>query len=624
MEYFAGKYDVIVIGAGHAGIEAALASARLGVKTAVFTINLDWVGNMPCNPSIGGTSKGHLVREIDALGGEMGKAADKYSLQSRMLNMGKGPAVHSLRAQIDRREYSAGMKHTLELTDNLEIRQGEIVNLYKDGDDWVAVTKLEAVFRAKAVILATGTFLGGRVYIGDVSYSSGPDGMFPANELSKALYKLNIPLRRFKTGTPSRVNRKSIDFSELDVQEGDKLTVPFSFETKQRPKNKVVCHITYSNEKTKRIILDNLHRSPMYSGKIEGKGPRYCPSFEDKIVRFSDKERHQLFIEPCGENTEEMYLQGLSSSLPEDVQLDFIHTIKGLEHAQVMRAAYAIEYDCVDPTALKATLEFHDLEGLYGAGQFNGSSGYEEAAAQGLVAGINAALKIKGEEPLILDRGSSYIGTLIDDLITKGCTDPYRMMTGRSEYRLVLRQDNADIRLTPIGHKIGLISDERYNAFLYKQEQIKKELSRVKSLSIPITDDLQKMLREKGTAELKTGCKMIELLKRPQITYEDLKPFDLTREDLPYEVFEQVEISVKYEGYIKKQEAQIKEMRRLEAKRIPEDIDYSTLKGLRLEAIEKLSAVRPQNLGQAGRISGVNPADVTALNIILESMKNDR
>lgn len=624
MEYFAGKYDVIVIGAGHAGIEAALASARLGAKTAVFTINLDWVGNMPCNPSIGGTSKGHLVREIDALGGEMGKAADKYSLQSRMLNMGKGPAVHSLRAQIDRREYSAGMKHTLELTDNLEIRQGEIVNLYKDGDEWVAVTKLEAVFRAKAVILATGTFLGGRVYIGDVSYSSGPDGMFPANDLSKALYKLNIPLRRFKTGTPSRVNRKSIDFSELDVQEGDKLTVPFSFETKERPKNKVVCHITYSNEKTKQIILDNLHRSPMYSGKIEGKGPRYCPSFEDKIVRFSDKERHQLFIEPCGENTEEMYLQGLSSSLPEDVQLDFIHTIKGLEHAQVMRAAYAIEYDCVDPTALKATLEFHDLEGLYGAGQFNGSSGYEEAAAQGLVAGINAALKIKGEEPLILDRGSSYIGTLIDDLITKGCTDPYRMMTGRSEYRLVLRQDNADIRLTPIGHKIGLISDERYNAFLYKQEQIKKELSRVKSLSIPITDDLQKMLREKGTAELKTGCKMIELLKRPQITYEDLKPFDLTREDLPYEVFEQVEISVKYEGYIKKQEAQIKEMRRLEAKRIPEDIDYSTLKGLRLEAIEKLSAVRPQNLGQAGRISGVNPADVTALNIILESMKNDR
>ena len=624
MEYFGGKYDVIVIGAGHAGIEAALAAARLGVSTAVFTINLDWVGNMPCNPSIGGTSKGHLVREIDALGGEMGKAADKYSLQSRMLNLGKGPAVHSLRAQIDRREYSAGMKHTLELTENLDVRQGEIVDLYKDGDEWVAVTKLEAVFRAKAVILATGTFLGGRVYIGDISYSSGPDGMFPANDLSKALYKLNIPLRRFKTGTPSRVNRRSIDFSGLDVQQGDELTVPFSFETKKRPENKVVCHITYSNEKTKQIILDNLHRSPMYSGKIEGKGPRYCPSFEDKIVRFADKERHQLFIEPCGENTEEMYLQGLSSSLPEDVQLDFIHTIKGLEHAQVMRLAYAIEYDCVDPTALRATLEFNDLSGLYGAGQFNGSSGYEEAAAQGLVAGINAALKILGKEPMILDRGSSYIGTLIDDLVTKGCTDPYRMMTGRSEYRLVLRQDNADIRLTPTGHSIGLISDERYNEFLHKQELIKKELARIKSKSIPVTDELQEMLRSKGTAELKTGCKMIELLKRPQITYADLKPFDTDRDDLSYEIFEQVEISVKYEGYIKKQEAQIKEMRRLEAKQIPSDINYSSLKGLRLEAIEKLSAVRPQNLGQAGRISGVNPADVTALNIILESMNNDR
>lgn len=623
MQYFAGKYDVIVIGAGHAGIEACLASARLGVKTAVFTINLDWVGNMPCNPSIGGTSKGHLVREIDALGGEMGKAADKYSLQSRMLNLGKGPAVHSLRAQIDRREYSSGMKHTLELTENLDVRQGEIVDLYKDGDEWAVVTKLEAVFKAKAVILATGTFLGGRVYIGDISYSSGPDGMFPVNDLSNALYKLNIPLRRFKTGTPSRVNRRSIDFSELDVQEGDELTVPFSFETKHRPENKVVCHITYTNERTKQIILDNLHRSPMYSGKIEGKGPRYCPSFEDKIVRFADKERHQLFIEPCGENTEEMYLQGLSSSLPEDVQLDFIHTIKGLENAQVMRPAYAIEYDCVDPTALKATLEFHDLEGLYGAGQFNGSSGYEEAAAQGLVAGINAALKISGREPMILDRGSSYIGTLIDDLITKGCTDPYRMMTGRSEYRLVLRQDNADIRLTPTGHKVGLISDERYNEFLHKQELIKHELERVKSLSIPISPELQAMLVDRGTAELKTGCKMVELLKRPQITYADLAPFDLNRPQLDYEIFEQVEISVKYEGYIKKQEAQIKEMRRLEAKQIPSDIDYTSLKGLRLEAIEKLSAVRPQNLGQAGRISGVNPADITALNIILESMGND-
>lgn len=620
MEYFADKYDVIIIGAGHAGIEAALASARLGCKTAVFTINLDWVGNMPCNPSIGGTSKGHLVREIDALGGEMGKAADKYSLQSRMLNLGKGPAVHSLRAQIDRREYSAGMKHTLEMQDGLDIRQGEIVDLYMtDGGNWRVKTKLEAVFEAKAVILATGTFLGGRVYIGDVSYESGPDGMFPATELSIALRKLRVPLRRFKTGTPSRVNARSIDFSKMEVQPGDERTVPFSFETKTPPENKVCCHITYTNAETKQIILDNLHRSPMYSGKIEGKGPRYCPSFEDKIVRFSDKERHQLFVEPCGLNTEEMYLQGLSSSLPEDVQLAFIHTIPGLEHAQVMRTAYAIEYDCVDPTALKATLEFHDLPGLYGAGQFNGSSGYEEAAAQGLVAGINAALKIKGREPLILDRGGSYIGTLIDDLVTKGCSDPYRMMTSRSEYRLVLRQDNADVRLTPTGYKIGLISEERYKAFLHKQELVAEERRRIEETSIPLTDTIQRILENKGTAPLKTGCKMIELLKRPQITYADLAEVDLGRPDLPDAVFEQVEIAVKYEGYIARQEQQIREMRRIEAKRIPADIDYSKLKGLRLEAIEKLSKVRPENLGQASRISGVNPADVAALNILLES-----
>ena len=621
MEYFSDSYDVAVIGAGHAGIEAGLAAARLGCKTAVFTINLDWIGNMPCNPSIGGTSKGHLVREIDALGGEMGKAADKYSLQSRMLNLGKGPAVHSLRAQIDRREYSKGMKHTMELQENLDVRQAEIVRLIKRDDGlWLLTTKLDAVFTAKTVVIANGTFLGGRVYIGDVSYSSGPDGMFPANELAKCLYDLNIPLRRFKTGTPSRVNRRSVDFSKTDVQTGDERTVPFSFETENPPENKVCCYITYTNEKTKKVILDNLDRSPMYSGKIEGKGPRYCPSFEDKIVRFADKERHQLFIEPCGLETEEMYLQGLSSSLPEDVQLQFIHTIPGLENAMVMRTAYAIEYDCVDPTALNATLEFNDFDGLFGAGQFNGSSGYEEAAAQGLVAGINAALKVQGKEPLILDRGGSYIGTLIDDLVTKGCSDPYRMMTSRSEYRLVLRQDNADIRLTPIGYNIGLISEERYNKFLEKQEQIRQERIRIEETSLPVTEELQKILEKCQTAPLKKGCKMIELIKRPQITYDDLKPVDVTRPDLPHDVFEQVEISVKYEGYIIRQKQQIKEMRRIECKKIPKDLDYASLKGLRLEAVEKLSKIRPENLGQAGRISGVNPADIAALNIILEAL----
>lgn len=621
MEYFSQEYDVIVIGAGHAGIEACLASARLGCRTAVFTINLDWVGNMPCNPSIGGTSKGHLVREIDALGGEMGKAADKYSLQSRMLNLGKGPAVHSLRAQIDRRAYSAGMKHTLELQENLDIRQGEIVDIKKlDSGLWQVKTRLEALFTAKAVIIATGTFLGGRVYIGDISYESGPDGMFPSTDLAKALKKLNLPLRRFKTGTPARVNRRSIDFSGLEVQHGDAQTVPFSFDTQTPPENKVCCYITYTNDATKQIILDNLHRSPMYSGKIEGKGPRYCPSFEDKIVRFSDKKRHQLFIEPCGLHTEEMYLQGLSSSLPEDVQIAFIHTIPGLENAQIMRPAYAIEYDCVDPTALKATLEFNDLDGLYGAGQFNGSSGYEEAAAQGLVAGVNAALKIKGKESMILDRGGSYIGTLIDDLITKGCTDPYRMMTSRSEYRLVLRQDNADVRLTPTGYKIGLISRERYDKFLLKEKNVRKELKRISDKSLPLTDELQQILIDCGTTPLDRGCKMLELMKRPQVTYQALTPVDDDRPDLPKDVFEQVEIAVKYEGYIARQEQQIKEMRRIERKKIPKDLDYNSLKGLRLEAIEKLSKIRPENLGQAGRISGVNPADIAALNIILETL----
>lgn len=621
MEYFADHYDVAVIGAGHAGIEAGLAAARLGCRTAVFTINLDWIGNMPCNPSIGGTSKGHLVREIDALGGEMGKAADRYTLQSRMLNLGKGPAVHSLRAQIDRREYSKGMKHTLELQENLDVRQEEIVDITQNEDGtWRLVTKLEAVYIVKCVVIATGTFLGGRVYIGDVSYSSGPDGMFPANEFSAALYKLNIPLRRFKTGTPSRVNRRSIDFSKTEVQEGDDHTVAFSFATAAPPENKVCCYITYTNQQTKDVILANLDRSPLYSGKIEGKGPRYCPSFEDKVVRFSDKERHQLFIEPCGLETEEMYLQGLSSSLPEDVQLAFIHTIPGLEHAQVMRTAYAIEYDCVDPTALKASLEFNEYPGLFGAGQFNGSSGYEEAAAQGLVAGINAARKVQGKAPVVLDRGGSYIGTLIDDLVTKGCTDPYRMMTSRSEYRLVLRQDNADLRLTPLGHEIGLISEERYTAFLKKKEQIAAEMQRIEETSVHVSDELQSILEKCNTTPLKKGCKMIELLKRPQVTYKDLESMDTERPDYPPEVFEQVEISVKYEGYIARQEQQIREMRRIERKKIPADLDYTSLKGLRLEAVEKLSKIRPENLGQASRISGVNPADIAALNIILEAL----
>jgi len=621
MEYFADHYDVAVIGAGHAGIEAGLAAARLGCRTAVFTINLDRIGNMPCNPSIGGTSKGHLVREIDALGGEMGKAADRYTLQSRMLNLGKGPAVHSLRAQIDRREYSKGMKHTLELQENLDVRQAEIVDITQNEDGtWRLVTKLEAVYIVKCVVIATGTFLGGRVYIGDVSYSSGPDGMFPANEFSAALYKLNIPLRRFKTGTPSRVNRRSIDFSKTEVQEGDDHTVAFSFATAAPPENKVCCYITYTNQQTKDVILANLDRSPLYSGKIEGKGPRYCPSFEDKVVRFSDKERHQLFIEPCGLETEEMYLQGLSSSLPEDVQLAFIHTIPGLEHAQVMRTAYAIEYDCVDPTALKASLEFNEYPGLFGAGQFNGSSGYEEAAAQGLVAGINAARKVQGKAPVVLDRGGSYIGTLIDDLVTKGCTDPYRMMTSRSEYRLVLRQDNADLRLTPLGHEIGLISEERYAAFLKKKEQIAAEMQRIEETSVHVSDELQSILEKCNTTPLKKGCKMIELLKRPQVTYKDLESMDTERPDYPPEVFEQVEISVKYEGYIARQEQQIREMRRIERKKIPADLDYTSLKGLRLEAVEKLSKIRPENLGQASRISGVNPADIAALNIILEAL----
>ncbi len=621
MEYFAKEYDVAVIGAGHAGIEAALASARLGAKTVVFAINLDSVGNMPCNPSIGGTSKGHLVREIDALGGEMGKAADKTQIQTRMLNRGKGPAVHSLRAQIDRREYSKYMKHVVELQENLDLKQAEIIDIKQTADGlWQLKTKLEAIYTAKSVVLATGTFLGGRIYIGEVSYESGPDGMFPATELSVALKKLGIPLRRFKTGTPSRVNRRSIDFSVLENQEGDETETPFSFETEKAAENRSFCYIAYTNDDTKQVILDNLHRSPLYSGKIEGVGPRYCPSFEDKIVRFPDKLRHQFFIEPCGLDTEELYLQGMSSSLPEDVQLKFLRTIKGLENVEVMRTAYAIEYDCVDPLALKPSLEFLDLSGLFGAGQFNGSSGYEEAAAQGLIAGINAARKAQGKEAFILDRASSYIGTLIDDLVTKGCMDPYRMMTSRSEYRLLLRQDNADIRLTPYGHEIGLISDERYEKFLHKMQLIKDEMNRAAQTTIHMSDELQKLLVSHETAPMNKGLKLIELIKRPQISYADLTPFDPERPDLPPEIFEQVDIELKYEGYIKRQQAQINEMRRLEVKVLPKDIDYNSIEGLRLEAKEKLTKIRPHSVGQASRISGVSPSDISVLLIYLAKM----
>lgn len=630
MEYFADTFDVAIIGAGHAGIEAGLAAARLGCRTVVFTINLDWVGNMACNPSIGGTSKGHLVREIDALGGEMGRAADANTLQSRMLNVGKGPAVHSLRAQIDRRAYTAYMKHRLEQQENLFLKQAEIVSLARATPHvgkpaiWELKTRLEAVYHAKTVILATGTFLAGRVYVGDCSYESGPDGMFPATELAKSLKELGIPTRRFKTGTPARVNRRSVDFDHLEPQPGDEHTVPFSFTTEQPIENRELCYITYTNLQTKQIILDNLHRSPLYGGKIEGVGPRYCPSIEDKIVRFADKERHQIFIEPCGAETEELYLQGLSSSLPEDVQLKFLHSIPGLTHCEVMRSAYAIEYDCVDPLALRPTLEFLDLEGLYGAGQFNGSSGYEEAAAQGLVAGINAARKIQGKSPFTLDRASSYIGTLIDDLVTKGCSDPYRMMTSRSEYRLILRQDNADLRLTPLGHELGLIDEDRWQSFLQKRALIESERKRAMETIFSPSTALNELLVSRETSPLQTGIRLSELLKRPQLSYALLKPFDSSRPPLPNEIFEQVEIDLKYEGYIKRQQAQIDEMRRLEGKKLPEGIDYPAITGLRKEAQEKLQKIRPENVGQASRISGVSPADISVLLIYLAAGQKRR
>lgn len=621
MNYFAGEYDVAVIGAGHAGIEAALAAARLGCKTAIFTINMDAVGNCPCNPSIGGTAKGHLVREIDALGGEMGKTADECFLQSRMLNKGKGPAVHSLRAQIDRRKYSEVMKHKLEMQPNLELRQAEITDIEKTDEGYELTTRMLAVFKCKTVIVATGTYLGGRIFVGEVSYESGPDGIFPACFLGKSLKKLGLPLRRFKTGTPARVLKSSIDFSELEVQKGDEPPQPFSYETESLGENKVDCHISWTNDDTKQIILDNIHRSPLYAGKIEGVGPRYCPSFEDKIMRFKDKPRHQLFIEPCGINTEEMYLQGMSSSLPEEVQLKFYHTIKGLEKCVIMRPAYAIEYDCVDPLAMNATLEFKDFEGLYGAGQFNGSSGYEEAAAQGLVAGINAALKVLGKEQIVLDRSESYIGTLIDDLVTKGANEPYRMMTSRSEYRLVLRQDNADERLTPLGYKIGLISEKRYNKYLLKQQQKKLEIKRLKTTVVSPTEEVNKILVSRETSEITTGVHLIDLIKRPQLGYDILKDIDKNRPDLDPNIFEQVEIEIKYEGYIQKQLKQVEQMKKLENKLLPKDFDYKTITGLRLEAQEKLNKIKPLNIGQASRISGVSPADISVLLIWLAQNK---
>ena len=615
--YDAGSYDVAVIGGGHAGIEAALASARLGCNTIMFSITVDWIGNMPCNPSIGGTAKGHLVRELDALGGEMGKAADANTLQSRMLNLGKGPAVHSLRTQIDRRAYSEYMKHTVEKQSGLDVKQCEIVKIEKCDTGWLCISNLGAQFTCKKVVIATGTFLGGRIYVGEVNYESGPDGCFPAKELSNSLKELGVPLRRFKTGTPARVLRDSIDFSELELQEGDSEIVPFSYSTKTPLKNKVVCHIGYTNDETKRVILENIDRSPLYAGKIEGVGPRYCPSLEDKIVRFGDKKRHQFFIEPCGENTEEMYLQGMSSSLPEEVQIAFYKTIPCLKNLKIIRNAYAIEYDCIDPSALKATLEMKNLDGLYGAGQFNGSSGYEEAAVQGYVAGVNAALSVQNKDPLILSRASSYIGTLIDDLVTKGCMDPYRMMTSRSEYRLVLRQDNADERLMPIGYNLGLVDEDTYNDFLIRTKQKEEEIERLTSTFIGPNEKLNNILEKLGTAPMTTGMRLSDLVKRPQVSYEILAEFDRERPKLPKDVCDKVETEIKYEGYILRQQAQVNEMLRLENKIIPQNIDYNKVYGLRLEAIEKLNKIRPTNIGQASRISGVSPADVSVLLIYL-------